>query len=98
MEDFAVRGKEPKDEVQIYTWKDATLRELTDLVISQFDLMFRSSLHFFPSFIALYAYGSLTHCVLRRSKKLLRLQGEETPNSPSPLYSPTKTAVSKFKR
>ncbi|KAL7238744.1 hypothetical protein ACSBR2_004776 [Camellia fascicularis] len=30
--DFAVRGKEPKDEVQIYTWKDATLRELTDLV------------------------------------------------------------------
>ena len=35
MEDFAVRGKEPKDEVQIYTWKDATLRELTDLVISQ---------------------------------------------------------------
>ncbi|XP_044477432.1 histone deacetylase complex subunit SAP18-like isoform X1 [Mangifera indica] len=32
VEDFAVRGKEPKDEVQIYTWKDATLRELTDLV------------------------------------------------------------------
>lgn len=32
-EDFAVRGKEPKDEVQIYTWKDATLRELTDLVM-----------------------------------------------------------------
>lgn len=32
-EEFAVRGKEPKDEVQIYTWKDATLRELTDLVI-----------------------------------------------------------------
>ncbi|KAL8114263.1 hypothetical protein AgCh_021205 [Apium graveolens] len=31
-EDFSVRGKEPKDEVQIYTWKDATLRELTDLV------------------------------------------------------------------
>ena len=31
-EDFAVRGKEPKDEVQIYTWKDATLREITDLV------------------------------------------------------------------
>lgn len=32
-EHFAVRGKEPKDEVQIYTWKDATLRELTDLVL-----------------------------------------------------------------
>ncbi|KAL8490435.1 hypothetical protein ACS0TY_026077 [Phlomoides rotata] len=31
-DDFAVRGKEPKDEVQIYTWLDATLRELTDLV------------------------------------------------------------------
>ncbi|XP_020596935.1 histone deacetylase complex subunit SAP18-like [Phalaenopsis equestris] len=24
--------KEPKDEVQIYTWKDATFRELADLV------------------------------------------------------------------
>lgn len=32
MEDFSVRGKEPKEEVQIYTWRDATLRELTELV------------------------------------------------------------------
>lgn len=32
VEEFAERGKEPKDEVQVYTWKDATLRELTDLV------------------------------------------------------------------
>ncbi|GBG69571.1 hypothetical protein CBR_g4404 [Chara braunii] len=32
VDDFEVRGKEPKDEVQIYTWRDATLRELTDLV------------------------------------------------------------------
>lgn len=32
VEDFSMRGKEPKDEVQIYTWRDATLRELTDLV------------------------------------------------------------------
>eukprot|EP00271_Cylindrocystis_brebissonii_P002499 TRINITY_DN1315_c0_g1_i2.p2 TRINITY_DN1315_c0_g1~~TRINITY_DN1315_c0_g1_i2.p2 ORF type:complete len:162 (-),score=45.94 TRINITY_DN1315_c0_g1_i2:929-1414(-) len=32
VEEFAERGKEPADEVQIYTWKDATLRELTDLV------------------------------------------------------------------
>ncbi|KAF3677130.1 Histone deacetylase complex subunit SAP18 [Capsicum annuum] len=32
--EFAVRGKEPKDEVQIYTWMDATLRELTDLLLS----------------------------------------------------------------
>ncbi|GJZ13112.1 histone deacetylase complex subunit SAP18-like protein [Tanacetum coccineum] len=30
--EFAVRGKEPKGEVQIHTWMDATLRELTDLV------------------------------------------------------------------
>ncbi|KAG0446963.1 hypothetical protein HPP92_028558, partial [Vanilla planifolia] len=30
-EDFSFRGKEPKEEVQIYTWKDATLRELIDL-------------------------------------------------------------------
>jgi len=28
-----VKGKEPiEDEVQIYTWKDATLRELTELI------------------------------------------------------------------
>ncbi|KAK9123809.1 hypothetical protein Sjap_013411 [Stephania japonica] len=33
-EDFAVRGKEPKYEVQIYTWKDATLR--TKGVVSVF--------------------------------------------------------------
>lgn len=32
VEDFSTRGKEPKGEVQIYTWRDATLRELTDLV------------------------------------------------------------------
>ncbi|GAQ83399.1 histone deacetylase complex subunit SAP18 [Klebsormidium nitens] len=32
LEDYAVRGKEPKDTVSIYTWKDANLRELTDLV------------------------------------------------------------------
>ncbi|KAG2246824.1 hypothetical protein Bca52824_086452 [Brassica carinata] len=30
-EDYAVRGKEPKDRVQIYTWKDANLCELTYL-------------------------------------------------------------------
>ncbi|CAI5470012.1 unnamed protein product [Closterium sp. Yama58-4] len=29
---FATRGQEPKEEVQMYTWKDATLRELTDLL------------------------------------------------------------------
>jgi histone deacetylase complex subunit SAP18 len=32
LEDFSKRGEEPSDEVQIYTWADATLRELTDLV------------------------------------------------------------------
>lgn len=32
LEDYAARGKEPQDEVQMYTWTDATLRELTDLV------------------------------------------------------------------
>ncbi|KAB2605014.1 histone deacetylase complex subunit SAP18-like [Pyrus ussuriensis x Pyrus communis] len=30
--EFTVRGNEPKDKVQIYTRKDAKLRELTDLV------------------------------------------------------------------
>ncbi|GAB4813144.1 hypothetical protein N2152v2_000190 [Parachlorella kessleri] len=32
LEDFGKRGQEPKDEVQMYTWMDATLRELCDLV------------------------------------------------------------------
>lgn len=32
LEDYARRGQEPKDEVQMYTWPDASLRELTDLV------------------------------------------------------------------
>ncbi|KAG5231292.1 histone deacetylase complex [Salix suchowensis] len=27
-----LRGKKPKDEVQIYTWKNATLRQSTDLM------------------------------------------------------------------
>ena len=26
LEDFGRRGDEPKDEVQVYTWMDATLR------------------------------------------------------------------------
>jgi len=31
--EYQVKGKEPlEDEVQIYTWKDATLRELTELI------------------------------------------------------------------
>ena len=32
LEDYARRGQEPKGEVQIYTWPDANLRELTDLI------------------------------------------------------------------
>lgn len=32
VEDFSGREREPKDEVQIYTWKDASLRELTELI------------------------------------------------------------------
>ncbi|KAK9840666.1 hypothetical protein WJX81_008397 [Elliptochloris bilobata] len=32
LEEFAERGKEPKEEVQVYTWMDATLRELTELI------------------------------------------------------------------
>lgn len=33
LEDYAKRGHEPvDDEVQIYTWPDATLRELADLI------------------------------------------------------------------
>lgn len=32
LQDFPSRGNEPKDEIQIYTWMDATLRELSDLI------------------------------------------------------------------
>lgn len=32
LEEYQVRGQEPAEEVQMYTWTDATLRELTDLV------------------------------------------------------------------
>ena len=32
LEEFARRGDEPREEVQIYTWPDATLRELCELV------------------------------------------------------------------
>lgn len=34
LEDFAIRGKEPGGdaEIQIYTWMDATLREMSDLI------------------------------------------------------------------
>eukprot|EP00884_Botryococcus_braunii_P014369 jgi/Botrbrau1/22933/Bobra.0030s0010.2 len=32
LEEYQRRGQEPKSEVQVYTWMDATLRELTDLV------------------------------------------------------------------
>ncbi len=32
LEEYRVRNQEPKSEVQIYTWADATLRELTDLL------------------------------------------------------------------
>lgn len=32
LEEFARRGHEPEDEVAMYTWPDATLRELSDLV------------------------------------------------------------------
>jgi len=31
-EDFSVRERVPKDELHIYTWRDANLRELTNLV------------------------------------------------------------------
>lgn len=32
LKEFQRRGKEPSDEVQIYTWMDATLREMSDLL------------------------------------------------------------------
>ncbi|KAK9827892.1 hypothetical protein WJX74_008041 [Apatococcus lobatus] len=32
LDDYQTRGQEPAGEVQVYTWPDATLRELTDLV------------------------------------------------------------------
>jgi len=32
LRDFEPRGREPKNELQIHTWKDATLRELAELI------------------------------------------------------------------
>jgi hypothetical protein len=32
LEAFAKRGSEPEGELQIYTWPDASLRELADLI------------------------------------------------------------------
>ncbi|KAL3146759.1 hypothetical protein ABBQ38_014743 [Trebouxia sp. C0009 RCD-2024] len=32
LSEYQVRNQEPKEEVQIYTWSDATLREITELV------------------------------------------------------------------
>jgi hypothetical protein len=32
LEEYAKRGAEPESELQIYTWPDATLRELTELI------------------------------------------------------------------
>ncbi|KAJ4460383.1 putative histone deacetylase complex subunit SAP18 [Paratrimastix pyriformis] len=32
VDDFQVRGKEPQAEYEIHTWRDATLRELSELI------------------------------------------------------------------
>lgn len=32
LEEYGKRGSEPEGELQIYTWPDATLRELTELI------------------------------------------------------------------
>jgi hypothetical protein len=32
LDEYAKRGSEPDSELQIYTWPDATLRELTELI------------------------------------------------------------------
>ncbi|TQD87677.1 hypothetical protein C1H46_026765 [Malus baccata] len=45
--DFAVRGKEPKDEVQIYTWKDATLLACTRMFLT---ISFVEALLYFHNF------------------------------------------------
>jgi hypothetical protein len=55
-----VRGKEPKDEVQIYTWKDATLRELTDLVCS----LSRLSIYVPCVYLLMYIYACVLSFVL----------------------------------
>eukprot|EP01016_Furgasonia_blochmanni_P040398 TRINITY_DN5154_c0_g1_i6.p1 TRINITY_DN5154_c0_g1~~TRINITY_DN5154_c0_g1_i6.p1 ORF type:complete len:130 (-),score=25.67 TRINITY_DN5154_c0_g1_i6:38-427(-) len=47
LEDFIEKGKEPvQDEVQVYTWKDATLRELVDLVKSSIPCAMRKEAKF----------------------------------------------------
>lgn len=32
LEEYAKRGSEPRDDIAVYTWMDATLRELTELI------------------------------------------------------------------
>ena len=32
LDEYTKRGSEPESELQIYTWPDATLRELTELI------------------------------------------------------------------
>jgi hypothetical protein len=32
LDEFSKRGSEPEGELQVYTWPDATLRELTELI------------------------------------------------------------------
>lgn len=44
---FSERQGEPKDKVQIYTWMDATLREMTDLVCLQ-----TWTPHYYSSFLS----------------------------------------------
>ena len=58
-----MRGKEPKDEVQIYTWKDATLRELTVLVFS-LSLSLSLSLYIYICRLRVFIDVCLYACVL----------------------------------
>ena len=69
-EDYAVRGKEPKDEVQIYTWKDANLRELTDLVHNGCACVFSSFLSTQSGTMLLFQVKEVSVAARRRDARL----------------------------
>eukprot|EP00245_Coleochaete_scutata_P009818 TRINITY_DN3327_c0_g1_i1.p1 TRINITY_DN3327_c0_g1~~TRINITY_DN3327_c0_g1_i1.p1 ORF type:complete len:160 (-),score=20.20 TRINITY_DN3327_c0_g1_i1:36-470(-) len=72
LDEFAQRGREPKDEVQIYTWPDATLREITELVKEVQPSARRRDAHLSFAFV----YPD------RRGRNVMRVVGKTTSGNP----------------
>ncbi|GJW44075.1 RNA-directed DNA polymerase, eukaryota, reverse transcriptase zinc-binding domain protein [Tanacetum coccineum] len=75
--EFTVRAKEPKGEVQIYTWMDATVRELTDPEVAP-EARRRDALLSFA-----FVYPTKTdHFIVREHVYLCVTEGEYHGNNP----------------